>query len=376
MSARRPYIYEDREWLEIHQIQDKHDVFSDEVPLSEFDQPYRFNNDDDDHYPTYEWDYTIPPYPGPGPGPDPVPIPGPCDAEDGCGFVTLVSVPEFVECEDEYWFRTIHEVHGCDPASFEDAFLVWTLHGPGTLTPAGVGAVYKAPTNNDGATVVVCVSSIDGSCSSCRSFKIRCAACCEEFEIVGPDTANPGTVWGGAITPPCPGAECTVTNNSGCPMECYVNPDGTSVTVAVGAKNCGSFTVTVTEDTSTPQKQEDNCPGESASKSVRINGNGGYWKLCGGCSFFLCNGPFCSCTYEDGERRWRIWIGAGIFCGPCCTTACWDNWNPGGGGHPGNIVWGPVQFCASTCDTNGPCAGSSMFGTSTWYWVNPDCECI
>jgi len=376
VSKRRPYIYQDREWAEIANIQEKVDVQGDEVPLSELDQPYLYGNDEDDNYQPYEYDHKKPP-PGIGPWPpDPTPIPGPCNQEGGCGFVTLVSVPETVECDDSYHFQTIHVVYGCESATFEDAFLVWSLHGPGTLTPTGVGAVYQAPSCCDGDEVTVCVSSIDGSCADCRTFHLDCAACCEEMVLVGADTANPSTIYSAAIDPPCPGAECTVTNNSGCPMECEVNSDGTTVSTVVAPKNCGSFTITVTENTSTPQKQEDNCPGESATKTVRINGNGGYWKTCGSCSFFFCNGPFCSCTYETGELRWTIWIGAGIFCGPCCTTACYDNWNPGGGGHPGNIVSGPVQYCASTCDTNGPCAGHSMFGTGVRYWVNPDCECI
>lgn len=382
MSKRRPYVYEDREWPEIAGIEEKVDVQGDEIPLSEMDQPYLFGNDEDDTYPSYETDYPDYPRWPPGPDPDPVPIPGPCNAEDGCGFVNFVDFPEEIECEDEYWFRTVHSVYGCEPASFEDAFLIWYIaEGPGELIGGGagdppvggVGVKYKAPENNDGATVVLCVSSIDGSCSICRDFKIKCAVCCEQFEIVGADTVNAGTTWAGSITPPCPGATCTVSSNAGCPMTCEVNPDGTTVTVPVGIKNCGSFTVTVTEDTSTPQKQEDNCPGESASKTVRINDNSS-WIPCGGCSFFLCNGPFCSCTFIAGEIMYRIWIGAGIFCGPCCTTSCWDNWQ----NRPplGNVIWGPRQFCANECDTNGPCAGSSMWGTSVSYWGNPNCECF
>jgi len=384
VSRRRPYIYQDREWAEIAGIEEKVDVQGDEVPLSEFDQPYLFGNDEDDTYPSYETDYPdFPRYPFPDP--DPVPIPGPCNAEDGCGFVNFVDFPDEIECEDEYWFRTVHSVHGCEPASFEDAFLVWWIaEGPGELIGGGagdppvggVGVKYIAPENNDGATVVLCVSSIDGSCSICRDFKIKCAACCEEFEIIGADTANPSSIWSGAITPPCPGAECTVTNNSGCPMECSVNPDGTTVTVGVGAKNCGSFTVTVTEDTSTPQKQEDNCPGESASKSVRINGNGGFWKTCWFSSAIFCNGPFCSCSWTEGERRWGVGVGAGIFCGPdAVTRSCFDNWNPGGPGHPGNILFS-IRIDVRACDNNGPCAGSRRWGESIAYWVNPDCECI
>lgn len=374
MSKRRPYIYQDREWAEIANIQEKVDVQGDEVPLSEFDQPYLYGNDEDDNYQPYEFDYPDPPPGGPYPVPDPVPIPGPCDQEGGCGFVTLVSVPETVQCEEEYWFRTIHVVHGCEPATFEDAFLVWSLHGVGTLTPAGVGAIYKAPENNDGATVVVCVSSIDGSCSDCRSFKIECAACCEEMVLVGADTANPSSIYSAAIDPPCPGAECTVTNNSGCPMECEVNPDGSTVTTVVAPKNCGSFTITVTEDTSTPQKQEDNCPGESATKTVRILGNGGSWRLCGFSPTIFCNGPFCGCSFIEGDIMWGISEGAGIFCGTCRTQTCYFPYDFPGPLPPGSEFKGSKFLCATDCPPG--CPGGKLHTTSANIWIVPECECI
>ena len=260
MSARRPYVYQDREWLEISRIREKIDVQSDEIPLSEFDQPYRYNNLDDDTYPSYETDYPDLPWPGPGPWPDPVPIPGPCDQEGGCNFVTIANVPETVECDDEYHFQSLHVVYGCEPATFEDAFLVWSIDAGEILNPGktglGTGMRWKATGVSDGQTVTVCVQSIDGSCSDCRSFKITCSVCCSvDMEIVGPDTANPSTVWGGAIVPPCPGATCTVSNNSGCPMTCSVNPDGSTVTVGVGAKNCGSFSVTVIEGHLSPRQR-------------------------------------------------------------------------------------------------------------------------
>ncbi len=379
MSARRPYIYEDREWLEIAQIQEKQDVQSDEIPQSELDQPYRFGNDDDDNYQPYEFDLpncpTCGPWVPPGwPPPDPVPIPGPCDQGTGCDFVTITSVPEEIECDTTYQFTTIHVVSGCEPASFEDAFLSWSITAGTIINTTPPGMKWKADGVSDGQEVTVCVSSADGSCSDCRTFKISCPVCCsDQMEIVGADTVNAGSTWAGSIDPPCPGATCSVSSNAGCPMTCSINPDGSTVSVPVGIKNCGSFTVTVTEDTSTPQKIEDMCPGESATKTVRINDNSS-WISCGSCSWFLCNGPFCSCEYFSGEERWRIWIGAGIFCGACCTAACYDNWQ----NRPplGNIIWGPRTFCASTCDTNGPCAGSSMWGTSLWYWGNPNCECF
>lgn len=371
MSKRRPYIYEDRSWPEIAGIQEKVDVQGDEVPLSEFDRPYIWNNPDDDFYGNYEWDYPpIGPFPE-LPPPDPVPVPGPCNNETGCDFLTIVSPPEEVECDSTYTFRTIHVVSGCEPASYEDAFIAWSITKGEIISQSAGSMTWKAPSCCHGDSVTVCARSVDGQCEDCRSFKLKCEFCCEEFEIVGPDTVDAGTTWGGNIDPPCPGAECTVSNNSGCPMTCEVNTDGTSVTVPVGIKNCGSFTVTVTR---TDYESEDEpCEDLTASKTVRINDNS-RWILCGGSSFFLCNGPFCSCDYISGEQRWRIWIGAGIFCGPCLTTACWDNW----ANRPpvGNVIWGPRQFCANECDTNGPCAGSSLWGVSTWYWGNPDCECF
>lgn len=384
MGKRRPYKYQDREWLEIANIREKIDVQGDEVPLSELDQPYLYGNDEDDNYLPYETDWPDPPPGGPYPVPDPVPIPGPCNQEGGCNFVTIANVPETIECNATHHFSSLHVVYGCEGASFEDAFLTWTITAGEILSPkgatedspavGGVGMTWKAPDCCDGQEVVVCVSSIDGSCSDCRSFKLECGLCCEEFEIIGADTANPSSIWSGAITPPCPGAECTVSNNSGCPMECEVNPDGSTVTVGVGAKNCGSFTVTVTEDVSTQQKIEDECTAETATKTVRINGNGGGWQACGGGSFFLCNGPFCHCEFIDGERMWFIWIGAGIFCGQCLHRTCWDNYYQ----RPplGNVVYS-ATYCAASCpDSIVPCAGGSLWGVSLFYWVNPDCECI
>ena len=375
MSKRRPYIYQDREWLEIANIQERQDVQPDDMPRSELDQPWRFGNDEDDTYPAYEDDLlpcpTCGPWCPPCPGVDPVPIPGPCDQGTGCDFLTLTSVPETIECGTTYNFTTIHVVSGCEPASFEDAFLSWSITAGDILDTTPPGMTWKAPECCDGQEVTVTVSSAAGDCSDVRTFKLECPACCsDEMAITGADTANPGTTWVGGIDPPCPGATCTVSNNSGCPMSCEVNSSGTTVSVGVGVKNCGSFTVTVTEDTSTPQKQEDNCPGESATTTVRINGNGGAWQNCGGGSFFLCNGPFCSCTFTAGDRRWRIWIGAGIFCGFCLTRSCVFPF-------PGGIhQWGPVPHCANECDTNGPCAGSSLWGLSLQTWINPDCECI
>ncbi len=368
MSARRPYIYEDREWLEIARTQEKIDVQADEVPLSEFDQPYRYGEEEDDNYQPYEYDIPDYPWPGPGPTPDPVPIPGPCDQQGGCNFLTITAVPDQIECDSTYWFTTIHVVYGCEPASYEDAFLVWSVSHGTIISQTPPGMRWKAPSCCEGDEVTVCASSIDGSCSDCVTFTLKCDVCCDpDTEIIGADTVNAGTIWGGAITPPCPGAECTVTNNSGCPMTCEVNNDGTSVTVPVGVKNCGSFTVTITR-TDVPD-----CEDISASKTVRINDNS-YWILCGGGSAIFCNGPFCSCDYISGEARWRIWIGAGIFCSPCATYACYDNWQ----NRPpvGNLIWGPRQFCANECDTNGPCAGSSLWGVSLWYWGNPNCECF
>jgi len=367
VSKRRPYIYQDREWAEIANIQEKVDVQGDEVPLSEFDQPYLFGNDEDDNYQPYETDYPDPP-PGIGPWPpDPVPIPGPCNQEGGCNFVTITNIPETIECEDTYNFTTIHVVYGCEAATFEDAFLVWSIDAGEILSTTPPGMKWKAPDCCDGQTVTVCVSSIDGSCSDCRSFKLDCAACCEEMVLVGADTANPSSIYSAGIDPPCPGATCTVTNNSGCPMECEVNSDGTTVTTNVAPKNCGSFTITVTEDTSTSQKQKDNCPGESATKTVRILGNGGSWRLCGSSHAIFCNGPFCGCSFIEDEFMWGISEGGGIFCGTCWTQGCHVP-------YPGGVFKGSKYLCADDCPPG--CAGGKLFGTSARIWIVPECECL
>ena len=172
MSARRPYIYQDREWLEIAQIQEKQDVQSDEIPLSELDQPYRIANDEDHNYQPYEYDIPTFPVPGPGPYPDPVPIPGPCDQGSGCDFLTLTSVPETIECGDQYWFTTIHVVSGCAPATFEDLFLIWEISAGEILSTTPPGMKWKAPECCDGQEVTVRVSSQDGQCSDARTFHL------------------------------------------------------------------------------------------------------------------------------------------------------------------------------------------------------------
>lgn len=107
--------------------------------------------------------------------------------------------------------------------------------------------------------------TLDGSCDCCESFTVT-----EDQTVV-----DPGGVATFTINPPCPGATCEVTSNSGCTLGCSVSPSGKSVVVVVGASDCGTFTVTVTSVGTTE------CPEESdTSGGVKINntGQGGAWE--------------------------------------------------------------------------------------------------
>jgi hypothetical protein len=149
---------------------------------------------------------------------------------------------------------------------------------------------------------------------------INCSGCCDVFTLSGSSTQNPGTTWEGTLDIPCPGATCEVSSNSGCAFGCSMSPDGSTVSVVVGANDCGSFTVTVTYN------QQD-CEGISASIVVRINntGQGGTWNL-----LYICNetgGWFCGDddheVYEDQYK----WVG-GVGCQgddwECGDNACDD----------------------------------------------------
>jgi len=105
--------------------------------------------------------------------------------------------------------------------------------------------------------------------------------CCDAFAVTADQaTVDPGATAKFTIGPPCPGATCTVTSNSGCAankLACSVSEDGSKALVVVGGTACGSFDVTVT------QAATASCAQYSASTTVRINntGQGGAWVAVG-----------------------------------------------------------------------------------------------
>jgi hypothetical protein len=121
-------------------------------------------------------------------------------------------------------------------------------------------------------------------------------------ELPGEDTVDPGTDWNGIISPADPYATCSVSSNSGCSLECYVSADGSEVIVPVGPNHCGSFTVTITQPAS------GGCPESSASKDVRITGQGGGWSATHCCSDADYCGSCCGTTEEfEACTEGNVW---------------------------------------------------------------------
>lgn len=356
MTTWKPYIHEGKGYFEAS----KQKSFEDgsqgrNLPRSEFDKPYR-----GDSYQDYEWgwpggwppiDIEFPDWPwDPAISPG---EPGPCNAPDGCGFIMIIGAPSELECGKEYTFKTAHSVYGCDLPTWGDAFVGWTV-SKGEILSMGVIMRYRAPDCCTGEKVVITATGPYG-CED--SVEIPLACCCREFSVLGSNTVNPGGNWIGTIDPPCPGATCNVTSNSGCILTCGINPSGDSVTVSIGASDCGSFTVTVTEEVSegcTPQKQ--------ASKTVRINntGQGGAWVEIESCT----NTDLCpvgcrsgvggneSCTVEQYQYQWSYnCCYTDLYAGAGCETDC-----PAEHCNPSNECGTPpcsYTSCGGSCNCMG-----------------------
>lgn len=184
--------------------------------------------------------------------------------------------------------------------------------------------------------------------------------CCDAFSLTGSNTINPGGSWIGTISPPCPGAACEVVSNSGCSITCIVDEAGSQVEVIPDPNDCGSFTVTVTEEGDIG----DGCSAHSASKTVRINntGQGGSWTTVGSPTNCTAGGTCCSvgsgscdcapiggvpigCTVD--ECRYNG-VGVGTLCmcandPACCTT-------PGSTRPCQTLCPNPCgQSCGTTC---------------------------
>ncbi len=272
--TKKLYINEGRDYLEVVRRRDKVEVQGREIPLSEHDRPYLMNDEDDDTYQSYEEDFVLGPLPD-WPQLPPDAAPGPCSAEDGCGHVTIMrDYPATIECGDFFWFRTTHEVHGCNPPGGAAAILAWGASA-GTITSSAVGAKWIAPDCCHDDEVVISVSGPGGECEDKAILTIQCE-CCVDFEIDGPETTNPANTYTASIVPPCPGAKAYISSNSNCNShyEGEVTPAGDEVNVTVSATAGGAFTITIVDKNSGCEVQ--------AVKSVRVNDQGppqptGYW---------------------------------------------------------------------------------------------------
>jgi hypothetical protein len=263
--TKKNYIYEDREYGDVRRRRDKVEVQGREIPQSEFDQPYLKNNEEDDTYQSYEWDFPdMLPWPPWVDYPPPGEI-GPCSAKDGCGFIEIIrDYPSVIECGGSFWFRTIHEVHGCavPPGAW---VLVWGASAGDLDQGTVVGAKWTAPECCHGDEVVISVSSIWNDCYDEARIQIQCECCSKDMEIYGPETTNPGNTYKGDIIPACPGAKAYVSSNSNCNdrLEATITDEGDYVYVDVASDAGGSFEIQVVD-------QNEGCD-VKAYKSVRIN---------------------------------------------------------------------------------------------------------
>lgn len=346
MTTWKPYIYEKDDYFQAVQKQSFEDATDHQnVPRSEFDKPYQ-----SDSYQEYEWGWPggwppinidFPEWPWPW---DPGGGGGPCDAEDGCGFIKIIGAPDELECDKEYTFRTVHVVYGCDLPGWGDAFIGWQVSA-GEIISVGVIMHYRAPSCCDGQKVVItAIGPYD--CEDSVEIPLKCdCPCGDSLALTGADTVNPAATWTGTITPACPEVICSVESNSGCTLSCSVSGDGTQVTVTPLATDCGSFTVTLTQ----PGDDEE-CP--PASKTVRINntGQGGSWVSLGNTSCGTCGGCAgqpgidptpANCT--EGKYQYAF-VGGAPSSVQCCA-------NPP---HPPRCC-DPVAYCTDVCAGVAPC---------------------
>lgn len=194
--------------------------------------------------------------------------------------------------------------------------------------------------------------------------------CCEDLSLTGADTVNPGATWTGSIVHGvdcCEDMDLQVTSNSGCTIGGVLDELCHEVLVSVGDSDCGSFTVTITD-------QKEGCPGETAEKTVRINntGQGGAWTPGTPCSINPpgCNAPFTGACYNHGtvingsciveDLRY-------VFSRQSCSTNL-----PGLGCLTGcQFSSCPASCSGPPCDNPGqnnrPCSCTGA-GKAGWFW--------
>lgn len=272
MTTKKNYIYEDREYGDVVRRRSKVDVQGREIPLSELDQPYLKNNEEDDTYQSYEEEYpdwTWPQFPD-----FPDPIPGPCGSDDGCGHVKIIrDYPEEIECNKEFWFRTTHEVHGCEPPTGEAALIGWSV-SKGEIISQTVGMRWRSPEEPVAGYATITAYSPVGDCEDSVRVKMKCLDCCDAFTINGPYTHDWRYGWSGTIDPPCPGATIEAESISGVWSGIErVSDDGAFISITAYAAACGVYEITVTGPTDARTGECENPP--SATFPIRLTFDSG-----------------------------------------------------------------------------------------------------
>ena len=324
MTTWKPYIFEGREYLEARKIQSWEDIAAQypgvAIPRSELNKPYTKENYQVDEWSWPGWDPPELYWPDP-PTWDPPGGGNPCEIDDECTYLDIFG-PSVAECGKRYWFTNLLVIKGCTlPPGF---VLGWTASA-GEILSIAVGMKWRAPDCCHGDKVTICANG--PGCEACIEVTLDCEVCCAEFTLSGAATVNPSSTWVGTIDPPCPGATCEVTSNSGCTLECTVDETGTQVLVTLGGSDCGSFTVTVTE----AGKISDGCAEYSDSATVRINdtGQGGSWQAYGAGNGSCCAGGACTCNPVGGviigcivgQYRYLGVANPGTSC--MCVNAPW-----------------------------------------------------
>lgn len=367
-SGKKPYLTHNYRTMMKRRTQEEyyfHELHQD--PMSQLLRPYL----DDPKIHGFMWEYMAPdwgwigpPWEYPGPGGEG--MIGPYDGHDpppdeGCEDCTIAG-PTSIECGNAWMGQVIpSECAG---------FITFAVGQDGeematAVTDAGF-IVVAVPSDTEETAMIICSSGGLHGATCCVTVDIDC--CCAEFTVSGAATVSPDSIWSGTVDPPCPTATCEVTSNSGCSLSCGF--DGETVTVTVSDTDCGSFTVTITDD-------KEGCSAVGTA-TVRINneGQGGGWVEQSNCKYYNvgpakhCNAPFQGACYKRsttinntcivGDTKY---ISARQNCstnlpGSGCLTGC------------------PLSECPGSC-SGSPCAGEgqnnytcpcSGAGQSGWWW--------
>jgi hypothetical protein len=372
--AKKPYIYEDLEWLEIIRQKswfDPTDNPGDILPYSEFQKPY-MNEKGKHSYPEWEWSW--PPI-GPIDYPTfPDPVPNPCNFDEDCVWAGIIG-PESMECEECFTWSQAHLWIGCDVAPWWAAYGSWELEPGGTecylLFSGPVMATVCCPDEASGTFTLIYSGPL--SCSGSVDVEVTCGevTCCEAISLTGAAGVNAGSTWTGTISPACPDAICSVESNSGCVFSCGVNSTGSEVYVYTSGSDCGAFTVTVYDNTSM------SCRSNSDSATVLING--GSWSYdqsssdlgMAGCTGCGCGGGVTNYgTYcIIGWYKYGGFNALGNECEGTTVAQCMGQGSGGCTACGGD--WG-TNICSWA---HGGCGGTTDCQRWSWWRCKYECEC-